>query len=130
MANVKELEAQVKELRDLLAAQGIRAPAARVMEGPRPDHIEFGSGRHAALLGLVEVLEGEDASDFFTYTSPASGRTYRLADEYEPTRLYPAMDPEKSARVILRQKVGELEGGPPPVPDGAPELWEPREMGG
>jgi hypothetical protein len=128
MANVKELEARVRELEQLLGAHGVRGAGSAVEEGPRPDYIEFGSPQHAALLGLVVVGEEEDASDYFTYASPSSGLTYRLADEYEPVRNFPAMDPEKAARVILRQKVGELEGGPPPVPEGAPNMWRPRNV--
>lgn len=126
MANVKELEAQVAELRQLLAARGITLPQAQdAGEGPRPDRVEFGSPEHAALLGLVEVVNDEDTEGYSTFTSPGSGRTYRLLDEYEPVRLFPAMDPEKAAKVILRQKVGELEAGAPPVPEGAPALWTP-----
>jgi hypothetical protein len=128
MASTKELEARIRELERVMAAQGIRAPVQATEAGPRPDYVEFGSPAHAALLGLVEVKEGDDASDFFTYTSPASNRTFRLADEYEPVRNFPAMDPEKAARVILRQKVGELEAGPPAVPEGAPDLWTPRDL--
>jgi hypothetical protein len=128
MANVKELEAQVRELRAAMEAAGIRPPAGVAEEGPRPDYVAFGSDQHAALLGLVEVADGEDASDFVTYTSPASGRTFRLADEYEPARTFPAMDPAKSARMILKQKVGSLESGEPPIPAHAPAMWEPRDM--
>jgi hypothetical protein len=126
---VNELEARVRELEQLLGAQGIRVTGgATVEEGPRPDFVGFGSPQHAALLGLVEVAEGDDVADYVTYTSPASGTTYRLADEYEPVRTFPAMDPEKSARVILRQKIGSLESGEPPVPAHAPEMWQPRDM--
>ena len=125
MANVKDLEKQVEELRDLLRAQGIAAPAP-VDAGPGPDHVEFGSATHAALLGLVEVGKDEDVEGLTTFTSPASERTYRLADENEPLRAYPAMDPSKSAKIILRQKVNELEGGAPPVPKGAPPMWRPK----
>jgi hypothetical protein len=129
MANVKDLEAQIRELRNVLAAAGIQVSAgAAAEEGPRPDYVAFGSEQHAALLGLVEVAEGDDVSDFVTYTSPASGRTFRLADEYEPARTFPAMDPAKSARLLLRQKVGVLEAGEPPVPEHAPAMWQPRDM--
>ena len=128
MANVKELEARVRELERVLDARGIRVPAGDAEEGPRPDYVAFGSDQHAALLGLVEVAEGDDTSDFFTYTSPASGKVYRLADEYEPARTFPAMDPEKSARIVLRQKVGSLESGQPSIPEHAPTMWKPRDM--
>lgn len=125
---VKELEARLHELEQLLAAQGIRAPRqTATQEGPRPDYVAFGSPQHAAILGLVEVAEGEDTADVFTYTSPNTAKTYRLADEYEPARTFPAMDPEKSARLLLKQKVGSLESGEPPIPENAPALWQPRD---
>ena len=128
MANVKELEARIRELEAAMAARGISAPRAAAQEGPRPDYVEFGSPRHAALLGLVEVVDEADAKDYITYTSPASGKLWRLADSYEAVRTFPAMDPEKAERVILRQKVGSLDSGPAAVPEHAPELWQPRDM--
>lgn len=128
MTKVNDLEARIRELEQVLDARGIRAPAGVAEEGPRPDYVEFGSDQHAALLGLVEVKDGDDASDYFTYASPASGRIFRLSDEYEPARTFPAMDPEKSARLLLRQKVGSLESGRPPIPEHAPEMWKPRDM--
>ena len=124
MATVKDLEKQVEELRRILEARGIAAPAP-TETGPAPDNVEFGSARHAALLGLVEVSEDDYVEGLETFTSPTSERTFRLADENEPLRTYPAMDPQKSARIILRQKVNELEGGAPPVPEGAPAMWRP-----
>ena len=125
MATTKELEKQLDELRRILEARGIAAPAP-AEAGPAPDHVEFGSARHAALLGLVEVQEDDYVEGLATFTSPTSEKTFRLADENEPLRTYPAMDPEKSAQIVLRQKVNELEGGRPPVPDGAPAMWRPR----
>ena len=124
MANVKDLERQLADLRKLLAERGITTPEPRE-EGPGPDYIAFGSVEHAALLGLVEVGEDEDVEGLATFTSPTSERTFRLADENEPLRTYPAMDPDKSAKIVLRQKVNELEGGPPPLPEGAPPMWRP-----
>ena len=124
MATVKDLEKQVAELRRILEARGIAAPTP-TQTGPAPDHVEFGSARHAALLGLVEVNEDDYVEGLATFTSPTSEKTFRLADENEPLRTYPAMDPDKSAQIILRQKVAELEGGAPPVPEGAPSMWRP-----
>ena len=125
MATTKELEKQLEELRRVLAQRGITAPESAKKEGPPPDYVEFGSARHAALLGLVEVGEDDYVEGLETFTSPASQRTFRLADENEPLRTYPAMDPQKSAQIILRQKVNELESGAPPVPEGAPPIWRP-----
>ena len=126
MASVKDLEKQVDELRRILEARGIAAPAPAEQEGPPPDYVPFGSARHAALLGLVEVGEDDYVEGLETFTSPTSEKTFRLADENEPLRTYPAMDPQKSAQIILRQKVNELEGGQPPTPEGAPAMWRPR----
>ena len=130
MANVKELEAQLTELRQLLAAQGIHVDGGVQADEPvsQTDYIGFGSPQHEALLGLVEVADDEDTTDYAIYTSPASKKTYRLADEYEPARTFPAMDPEKSARLMLKQRVGSLESGQPPIPDHAPTMWKPRDM--
>ena len=122
MASVKDLEKQVDELRKLLEQRGIVVPEP-AESGPGPDYIEFGSAQHAALLGLVEATDEDEGLTIFT--SPTSGRKFRLVDENEPLRTYPAMDPDKSAQIVLRQKVNELEGGPPPVPDGAPPMWRP-----
>lgn len=124
MATVKELEQQVRELQRILQLRGITTPDL-AEEGPKPDHVEFGSARHAALLGLVEVADGEDVKGLTTYVSPESKRTFRLVDENEPLRAYPAMDPDKSTLILLRQKVNELESGAPPVPASAPEMWRP-----
>ena len=124
MANVKDLEKRVDELMRLLEMRGITVPESPRPGEPGPDHVPFGSARHAALLGLVEVDDEE--TDFTTFTSPG-GKVYRLADENEPLRVYPGMDPDKSTRIILRQKVNELEGGAPPVPEGAPPMWVPRD---
>ena len=126
MATNKELERQLNELRRILEQRGIAAPAPVKDDGERPDKIEFGSPRHAALLGLVEVGKDEDVEGLSIFTSPVSGKTYRLADENEPLRAYPAMDPDKSAKIVLRQKVNELEGGAPPAPEGAPPMWRPQ----
>lgn len=129
MANVKELEARIRELETAMAERGITVAGTRpTEEGPRPDYVEFGSTRHAALLGLVEVVDEADAMDLITYTSPKTGKVWRLADSYEAVRTFPAMDPEKAERVILRQKVGSLDSGPAPIPEHAPELWKPRDM--
>jgi len=128
MASTKELEQQLAELTRLLASHGIAAPEGREPEGPRPDYVPFGSPQHAALLGLVEVAKDEDTEGLATFTSPTSNRVFRLVDENEPLRAYPAMDPDKSAKIVLRQKVNELEGGAPPVPDGAPPMWRPADI--
>jgi len=133
MANRNDLEQQVEQLRRqnerltaALEASGILAPQAPAGEDvtQRADYIEHGSAAHAALLGLVEVADPA-SHEGATFTGPQSGIVWALADEYEPVRMYPGMDPDKSVRLVLRQKVGELEQGRPPVPENAPPLWRP-----
>jgi hypothetical protein len=129
MATTKELEAQLKALRELLRDHGIDTVEA-VSEDvtDRPDYIAHGSDEHAALLGLVEVDNKEDTSGYTIFTSPSTDRTWRLQDEGEAVRHFPHQDPEKAAILLLRQKLNELEAGKPDVPADAPPLWRPADM--
>jgi hypothetical protein len=123
---IATLQAQVALLQRTLAANGIRAPLPPVEQAEdRADYIAFGSEAHAAFLGLVEVKEGEDTSRYITFTSPGSGRTWRLEDEVTPFMTFP--DPAQVAALVLRQKVSELEAGAPKVPDDAPPMWQPAD---
>lgn len=124
MATTKQLQAQLDEMRQLLAAYGIRAPATGA-DGPgkRPDHITFGSPEHAVSLGLVILGEGEEAEGRMTYASRETGRVYCLEDEVTAFMHFP--DPKQVAKLTLRQKVAEFEAGSPPVPANAPPLWQP-----
>jgi len=124
MASAQE---QIKELKALLEAHGIVAPGQRKLE-KRADFMAFGSDEHRRFLGLVIVDETDDPTGYTVYKSQESGITYRLEDEIGVVSLYPAMDPDKAAVIVLRQKINELEGGPPPVPDNAPSLWQPVDQ--
>jgi len=128
MSKLDELQAQVEALQNLLAEHGL-VPPAQLDETGGADYIEFGSPEHATHLGVIEVeAAGDDeaARDFITFTSPTTGTTYRLEDEITNYMQYP--NPEKAARLVLRQKVSSLESGPPRVPLGAPPLWRPVDM--
>ena len=125
MTNVKDLEQQVADLKRLLAMHGIREAEQFVPPETAPDYIAHGSAEHVAFLGLVEVGEKDDASDFTTFTSPETKRVYRLLDEVEAVRHFPGIDPEKAARLLLRQKVNSLESGKPQAPPDAPPMWKP-----
>ena len=92
---VAELEAQVQALQDLLAAHGLVPSAPPVEDKDRPDYIEFGSPEHAVHLGIVEVVNAEEAEDYITFQSLGSGKTYRLEDEITGFVDYP--NPEKAA---------------------------------
>jgi hypothetical protein len=121
---IKTLQAQVALLQRTLDAHGIRPPLPAVEKAEeRPDYIAFGSAEHAAFLGLVEVKEGDDASQYITFASPTSGRIWRLEDEVTQFMTFP--DPKQVAALVLRQKVSELEAGAPKVPADAPPMWRP-----
>jgi hypothetical protein len=124
MATVKELEKRVEQLQALFVQITGRTaiPTDYDPKEHPPDYVEHGSDRHAALLGLVEV-DGEVSDEFIVYTSPDSGRMFRLEDQITAFMHYP--DPMQVARLVLRQKVSELEAGVPPVPKNAPDLWVP-----
>lgn len=126
MATTKELEQQVAEMRRLLANHGILPPEPEADVTERLDYVEFGSARHAALLGLVEVddPEAERADGYIVHTSRETGRHFRLEDQVTPFMHVP--DPAQVAKLVLMQKVSVLETGKPPVPKNAPPLWNPN----
>lgn len=111
-------------VRVALARLGIVA-AGPVEPGGQTDYVAFGSDRHLALLGLVKVDEGDNVQGFTTFTSPDTGDTYRLDDEMSVLSMYPGVDPEKAAVIVLRQKINVFEGGEPEPPDNAPNMWQP-----
>jgi len=110
-------------VRAALARLGIVA-AGPVEPGGQTDYVAFGSDRHLALLGLVKVGEGDNVEGFTTFTSQ-TGTTYRLDDEMSVLSMYPGVDPEKAAVIVLRQKINVFEGGEPEPPDNAPQMWQP-----
>ena len=129
MASNKELEQRVAELENLLARRGIVAPPGRVDEGTEShNYVPFGSERHAVLLGILPVEDVEKAKEYeyYVYTSPTTGKSYRLEDQVTQFMHYP--DPAQVARLVLQQKINVFEAGPPPPPDGALPLWNPDEF--
>lgn len=134
MATAKQMQAQIDRLQAQVAALlGMRGqPVLELEPAERPDYIEHGSEEHATFLGLIVVPEDEigeaKADQYVLYTSREKGKTYRLLDEITILRHYPSIDPTKAARVVLRQKVGELESGAPEVPENAPQMWQPAPV--
>jgi hypothetical protein len=118
------LAAQVEQLQAVLKAHGIQAPTQILPMEERPDYVPHGSLAHATLLGLVEVAKDEQVITLATYTSPRSSRVFRLEDEMGAIQFYPGIDPEKACRLVLQQKVNELETKPT-VPDDAPAMFQP-----
>lgn len=127
MSKLDDLERELSQLKSLLARHGIQPSVEALPAGERPDHIPHGSEAHARLLGLVQVKEGDKTVCLATYTSPRSGRAFRLEDEMGAVRFYPGIDPEKAARLVLQQKVNELEI-PPEVPADAPPMFKPAAV--
>jgi len=127
MATSKDLERQVEEMRALLADHGIRPRPEAVPLTERPDYIAHGSDRHAALLGLVEVAEGDSRVTIATYTSPQSGRAFALEDEMDALRHYPGIDPVRAVQLVLQQKCNELEIAPT-VPANAQAMFQPGRI--
>lgn len=129
MSKITELQNEVNALKGLLAQAGIFQPV-RQESSHAPDYIAHGSTEHAAFLGLAEVEDVAQAErDGYTvYTSPRTGKAWRLEDEIGVMRFYPGVDPNKAIILVLRQKVNVIESGPPPAPKDAPTMFTGGEV--
>ena len=128
MASTKELENEIERLKQVMRQYGLlETPKVDVRPEERPDYIAFGSPEHALFLGLVIVKDGQDTENRLTYRSPGTGTVYMLEDEITPYMTFP--DPRQVAALVLRQKVSSFESGPPSVPDDAPPIWKPIDLG-
>lgn len=124
MAKLEDLQNEIAVLRGLLAQAGIiQNRAQRKQE--QTDYVEYGSTRHAAFLGIVEVDDIEQAmrDGYTVYTSVSTKKTWRLEDEIGILKNYPGIDPSKAALLVLRQKVATFEAGKPPIPANAPPMY-------
>lgn len=85
---------------------------AKKAEAKTPNQfIEHGSQEHAVLLGLRKAAP----QDVIVYEG------WTLVD----TTAFGVQATEAYIREVLRQKVSELAAGSPPLPDYAPEMWQP-----
>lgn len=123
MGKIEELQEQVNVLTALLAKAGL-LPKAQSTSEHAPDYVAHGSAKHAAMIGLAEVTDIEQAkkAGYIMYTGK-SGKTWRLEDEIGATRFYPGVDPTKAMLMTLRQKVAVIEAGAPPIPQDAPPMY-------
>ena len=119
-SRIEQLEQKIAQLTGMLQARGMFPSSLPRSGKERADYVEWGSERHAALLGLIEVEPGDEV-DYITHAS--QGTTFRLEDEVTPFMSY--ADPAKIAKLVLRQKVSEFQAGAPQVPTTAPPLWTP-----
>ena len=122
MTTAQEVKVLTEELQALKAMLGILSETVVTTED-RADYIEHGSDHHAVVLGLVPAESGDE--DHITFTSPRSGKTFRLEDELGQFMNF--HDPEKAAQLTLQQKVNELEIAPG-VPDTALPMWQPLRV--
>lgn len=121
------LRAQLEQVQALLDAHGIR-PAPEIVETTdRPDYIAHGSDKHAMFLGLVEVGKDDKTITLAQYTSPRTGRIFRMEDEMSATQHYPNINPKDAIALVLQQKVNELELAPT-VPKDAPSMFRPANV--
>jgi hypothetical protein len=126
MEMATKLQEQINAgVRSALRDLGITLPVGTMSEVKQTDHIAFGSDEHRQFLGLVVVSDGDDTSGYTTFTSHYSKKVYRLEDELGVVNLYPGIDPDKAAILVLRQKINELEMPVPKVPANAPSMWTP-----
>lgn len=107
MAKIDDLQAELEKLRaEVAQLRGISQPRRKLAPEELPDYVEFGSERHALLLGLEKDEDGN----------------WRLADI---TRYGPMATPQ-FLEATLQQKLNEL-NSKPSVPASAPELWTPPD---
>lgn len=126
MAKIQEqLEQRIGQLEALLRGQGIITPAPPRTDKERADYIEWGSEAHMALLGLVYV-NPDEKGDYITHEQ--GGKTYRLEDEV--TAFVHFHDPRQVAKLVLRQKAGELLSTPHMPRFADAPLWTPEPMDG
>lgn len=125
--DTERMQSEIDALKRTLAGLGLPVPVSEPLRPEdRADYIGYGTPEHAAFLGLVEVHDASESVGEATYTSPKTGKVYRLEDSITPFLSYP--DPQQIARLVLRQKVNELEAGPPPVPENAPPMFVPSPL--
>jgi hypothetical protein len=129
MPTTNELQTEIAWMRGSLKQAGL-LPKEKLDH--EPDYIPHGSPQHATMLGLVEVTDLDQAKkDVYTlYTSPRTGKVYRLEDEIRALQYVPGVEPEKAMLVVLRQKVNGLESGAPQVPANAPPMFNPAAYSG
>jgi len=129
MATTTELQNEVAWMRDILDKAGL---LPRQTAEHAPDFIAYGSPQHATMLGLVEIapaeLEQAKKDGYTLYTSPRTGKVYRLEDEIHALQYVPGVDPRQAMLIVLRQKISSLESGPPQVPANAPPMFNPASF--
>lgn len=124
MAKKPTQQQQIDALTALLASHGIRMPASGAPPEHAADYIKIGSDQHRQFLGLIEVNGDDDTDGYTTHKSQHSDKVYRLEDELGVINLYPGVDPDKAAILVLKTKINDLEMEcADPVAD-APPMWD------
>ena len=119
MANQNELQRRIEQLEATLARLTGRQPVQSDDPKDKPDYVERGSDRHAAMMGLKKAVDGEEIA--------IDGWTFEDVTQYGPqaTKDY--------LMTALRQKVNELTSTIPPTQSTdplarnfAPVMWQPK----
>jgi len=117
MANntITQLQKRIEKLEALLQQKAGAVVAPSDDPKDRPDYVERGSDRHAAMLGLKKAVDGDIAAD---------GWTLEDITQFGPQAT------DKFLETYLRQRVNELTSKIPPVqsenpfePNFAPVMW-------
>jgi hypothetical protein len=112
---------EIARLKEILKAQGIQVEPPSIEPSDRMDYVEYGSDRHADLLGLRKATEDDKlVKDGWT-----------LAD----MTMFGPQATDDYMREVLRQKISELTTAPPAPqsadmrkPGFAPPMWRPSPM--
>lgn len=118
-SEIEALRAELAQLKSLL--HGMAGVPDKTKSGGQSDFIDWGSKRHAALLGIEQVPDEKDLlPGDISFRSPKSDKLYKLSDPVTPFMHF--AQPTEIARLVLRQKVSSFESGRPQVPADAPPL--------
>jgi len=124
--DLKALQDQVSQLTELVKQQqqfisAMTGVGPKKPTGAQTDYVEWGSERHAAMLGIVTVANEKDLlPGDVSYRSPTTKKLFKLEDPI--TQFMTFARPIEVANLVLRQKVACFEAGKPVVPDDSPPL--------
>lgn len=128
MPTNKELEAQVKQLENILKQAGLIVEQRSNLPEDSPDYIAPGSPEHAQFIGLILLDDQEDADGRIVYSSRQTEQLYCLEDERAALHHCPGMDRKDAVYTILREKVSTFENCEPVIPENAPSMWTPEPI--
>ena len=106
---IENLQAELARMKSLMERAGVLPREAS--RTAQPDYVEWGSDRHAAIIGLKKATP-DDKIEF-------DGWALQDTTQFGPQAR------DEYIREVLRQKVSTLKAGAPTVDPNAPPLWRP-----